>query len=93
MASKIVVGQIKQWEEPIGVMNAKFMAANSEVHTSLNWQDATLVIHEGKPERVYTQSEVDKLLLTLQEFGDFSGILRHKIKEAGFDVPQPIDPK
>ncbi len=57
------------------------------------WQSATLVIHEGKPERVYTQSEVDKLLLTLQEFGDFSGILRHKIKEAGFDVPQPIDPK
>jgi hypothetical protein len=62
MAKKIVVGQIKQWEEPIGVMNAKFVAANSEVRTSLNWEDATLVIHEGKPERVYTHSDVEELI-------------------------------
>jgi hypothetical protein len=55
MATKLIKGQIKQWEEPIGVMNAKFVAAHSDVRQDLKWQDAILVIGD---ERVFTESEV-----------------------------------
>lgn len=53
--TKIIKGQIKQWEEPIGVMNAKFTAAHSDVRESLNWEPATLYIGTGK---LWTEDEV-----------------------------------
>lgn len=70
MAKKIK-GQIKQWEEPLGVMNAKFVAAHSEVRESLRWEDATLVVGD---ERVFTESEVQDMLDDMRRmFREFRG--------------------
>lgn len=64
MATKLIKGQIKQWEEPIGVMNAQFVAAHSDVRQDLKWQDAILVIGD---ERMFTESEVRAMLREIEE--------------------------